>query len=347
MKRYLFFASQNYAYSILRPLEEEIWRRGDEVAWFLEGGSTFGLAPEERQLKTFSEVFDYNPLAVFVPGNYVYDFFPGLKVSVFHGYPIRKRRREVDDYFDLRGWFDIYCTQGESSTPLFSELSEKHRYFKVYETGWCSVDAFFSPTLPPIQRRERPVILYAPTFTRGISSAWDLADTIGRLAAEKPWDWIISFHPKLDDPSLIAQYEAMAERSPNVSFQRFKKGIEDLRLADVMLADSSSVIMEFMMQEKPVVTFRNTHPGPFLLDVQKTEEVEGAIEEALGRPASLIEEIRRYITCHEAHRDGHNSARVLDAVDDFIAHYQGHLPRKPLNLFRKLQLRWRLRYFHL
>ena len=65
---------------------------------------------------------DYQPIAVFAPGNYIYDFFPGVKVSLFHGYPINKRGDEKDDHFSVRGWFDVYCTQGETSTLPFKEL---------------------------------------------------------------------------------------------------------------------------------------------------------------------------------------------------------------------------------
>ena len=55
--------------------------------------------------------------------------------------------------------------------------------------------------------------------------------------------------------------------------------------------------------------------------------------------------IREYTSMHEAHRDGKNSSRVLDAVDDFIANYKGKIRKKPLNLIRKLKLRWRLKKF--
>lgn len=342
-KHYLLFASLSYAYSIMRPLQAEIRRRGDVAAWYLEESCPDLLESDELRLKSIDEVMAYNPYAVFAPGNWVYDFFPGVKVEVFHGYPMRKRIEKIDDHFSLRGWFDIYCTQGESSTPYFTELEQKNRYFKIYETGWCKVDSFFDPQLPPEQPREVPVVLYAPTFTKGISSAWALAPTIERLAKEKPWRWIITFHPKLDDPELKAQYARMAEALPNVDFRLVNKGLETFRESDVLLCDSSSLIVEYMMLDKPVVTFRNTHPGPFLLDVQQEHEVAPALEKALTRPTQLMEEIHRYTSFHERHRDGQNSARVLDAVDDFVAHYQGRIRRKPLNLFRKLKLRWKLK----
>ncbi|MBP3775333.1 MAG: CDP-glycerol glycerophosphotransferase family protein [Bacteroidaceae bacterium] len=344
-RHYLFFATLSYSYTILRPLQKEIWRRGDEVKWFLEETCPNMLLPGEQLAETIEEVMEYNPEAVFAPGNYVYDFFPGVKVAVFHGYPIRKRIEKKDDHFTIRGWFDIYCTQGESSTPYFTELSEEKGYFKIYETGWCEMDAFFDPLLPPEPRREVPTVLYSTTFTKGITSAWKLLPTIDSLATQYPWKWIITFHPKLDDAQLIEQYERMAARHDNVEFSKVNKSLEIFRCSDVMLCDSSSIMVEYMMLDKPVVTFCNTHPGPHLIDVLKEEEVGPAIERALLRPESLMSEIRKYTSFHEAHRDGKNSARVLDAVDDFVQHYQGRMKRKPLNLVRKLKLRWKLKYF--
>lgn len=342
-KHYLLFASLNYAYSILRPLEEEILRRGDEAAWYIEKECDDLLTPQERRLYTFKEVKEYNPIAIFAPGNFIYDFFPGVKVAVFHGYPMKKRIEKIDDHFTIRNWFDIYCTQGPSSTPYFKELEAKHKFFRVYETGWCKVDAFYSPLLPPEPKRDAPTVLYSPTFSKGISSAWALRDTIDALAAEKPWHWIITFHPKLDDPQLIKDYEDIAARHSNVEFRKINKGLETFRESDVMLCDSSSITVEYMLLDKPVVTYRNTHPGKHLLDVTDTALVGPAIEQALTRPDSLMQNIREYTSQHEAHRDGKNSARVLDAVDDFILNYKGKIRKKPLNLLRKIKLRLHLR----
>ncbi|MBR0036088.1 MAG: CDP-glycerol--poly(glycerophosphate) glycerophosphotransferase [Bacteroidales bacterium] len=348
MKRYLLFASHSYAYSIMRPIEREAWRRGDEVAWFLEDTCPDMLLPEEKRIPTIEEAIAWNPLAVIAPGNWIYPFLPGIKVEVFHGYPINKRAEKKDDHFTLRGWFDIYCTQGPSSTIPFLKLEQQKGYFKVYETGWPKADDTFNPNLPPEPKRQRPCILYGTTFSKGISSVWEMAPVIDRLASEKGWDWIITFHPKLmNDSELLSSYKALEQKHPNVSFRGTNVGPETFRQADALLCDSSSLIVEFLLTGKPAVTYRNTNPGPFLIDVQQLDEVGPALEKALSRPAELMRAIEEYANHHESHRDGRNSARVLDAIDDFAAHYQGKLKPKPLNLVRKLKLRWRLKYFKL
>ncbi|MCD8557215.1 MAG: CDP-glycerol glycerophosphotransferase family protein [Bacteroides graminisolvens] len=343
-KRYLFFVSLTYSYSILRPLQDAMWQRGDEAAWFIEDGCENWLRNDEKQLHTIQQVMDYNPIAVFVPGNWVYDFFPGVKVAVFHGYAMKKRVEKIDDHFTIRGWFDVYCSQGPSTTPYFKQLEAKHGFFKVYETGWCKVDSFYNNGTTQ-NTNNNFTILYSPTFTKGICSAWDLYDVIKKIAEKKPWNWIITFHPKLNDPELLDKYKALGSQFENVSFQRGNDGLNTFRKADVMLCDSSSIIVEFMLLDKPVVTFRNTNPGDYLLNVLNEEEVEGALEEALSRPEHLMEHIHNYTMHHEPHRDGKNSERVLEAVDDFITNYKGKLKPKPLNLWRKFKIRIKARYF--
>jgi len=344
-KRYLFFVSLSYSYTILRPLQAEIWRRGDEVAWFIEEPCADQLADGERRLRTIRDVMDYNPVAIFAPGNWIYDFFPGIKVKVFHGYAINKRNGKNDTHFIIRDWFDIYCTQGPSSTPHFKELEKKYGYFRIYETGWCKVDTFFEKM--EIPARQRPVILFASTFSRRLTSAPYLLETITQLIETKPWDWIITLHPKLDNPELIQKYRQLAETHQNVTFYSSIDGPNTLKQIDVMLCDSSSIIVEVMLLDKPVVTFRNTHPGNFLIDVSDKNEIGPAIEKALTRPDDLMENIRAYTAHHEAHRDGRNCARVLDAVDDFILNYSGKTRKKPLDLLRKIKLRLKIKEYGL
>jgi UDP-N-acetylglucosamine 2-epimerase len=128
------------------------------------------------------------------------------------------------------------------------------------------------------------------------------------------------------------------QRHSHVHFQRINEGFKTFAQTDVLLCDSSSLIIEYLMTRKPVVTLRNTHPGPYLLNVQTTEEIGPALQQALQHPTELMQAIEDYTAYHEVHRDGKNSARVLDAIDDYIANYQQKMRRKPLNIWRKLQM---------
>ena len=60
-KRYLFYISENYAFQILRPMQDEIHKRGDTVAWFVEGSNINReyFKPDEQQLASVQAVIDY------------------------------------------------------------------------------------------------------------------------------------------------------------------------------------------------------------------------------------------------------------------------------------------------
>lgn len=347
-KNYLLFATLSYSLPVLRPLQAAIRARGDEAAWFVDDDACRSkIEPGERLLRTVQEVMEFNPVAVFTCGNDMYDFFPGVKVQLFHGYACNKRGDRVDDHFAIRGWFDIYCTQGPSSTPTFERLARKLGYFRVYETGWPKADTYFSDEMQRLPRNGRPVILYSTTFTRQLTSTTVLADEIERLAAARDWEWIFMFHPKLTDPEILGRYERMAAEHPNVTYLGNTFDASAMRRADAMLCDSSSIVLEFMFLGKPVVTCRNTQPGPHLIDIREPQELEAALERALSRPPELLDRIREHTLRHEAHRDGRCSERVLEAVDDFLARGGEGLRPKPLNLLRKWKMRRKLHYWPL
>ncbi|MFR9165350.1 MAG: hypothetical protein ACLVKO_03615 [Dysgonomonas sp.] len=65
MKKYLLFVSLTYSYPILRPIQNEIRRRGGDVAWFIEDSCPECLREGEKRLRSVKEVIDYDPMAVF------------------------------------------------------------------------------------------------------------------------------------------------------------------------------------------------------------------------------------------------------------------------------------------
>ena len=73
------------------------------------------------------------------------------------------------------------------------------------------------------------------------------------------------------------------------------------------------------------------------------KEIESALEAAQKKPIHLMEEIRKYIDHIHPYRDGASSGRVLDAADTFLTQYKGKLKKKPLNLFRFIKMKIKLR----
>ncbi|MCM0610919.1 CDP-glycerol glycerophosphotransferase family protein [Marinobacter sediminum] len=347
MRRYLFFVNQPYSYSILRPLQDEIRRRGGEAAWFVAGCTTAPLGPDERRLTTVKEVMAFNADATFVPGDWVPYFFPGIKVEVFHGMARNKRghsSEDESDHYRIRGWFDLYCTHARKDTAKFQELAELHQHFSVTHTGWPKLDPLLTQPLHGKRHRaegELPVVFYASTFSRSVTSAPALAEKIASLASSGRWKFIVTLHPKMD-PSVVEEYRSLAGEH-----LRFVESDEDLLPilpeADIMLCDTSSIMFEFMFLDRPVVTFRTKMPGPYLIDVDRVENLEGALEKALEYPQDLMAATRALCDDLHSFRDGHSSARVLDAVEDFIANKRSTLREKPLNLLRKIKVRRRLR----
>jgi CDP-glycerol glycerophosphotransferase (TagB/SpsB family) len=343
MKRYLFYVSQNYSFQILRPLQEAIHAQGDEVKWFFEGSEVNRnyLRADECLLSSVADVNEYSPLAIFAPGNMIPSFIEGLKVAIFHGFNVGKlNRRGEEDHFQIRGSFDLYCTQGPNTTERFHELAEQHGYFRVIETGWPAIDPLFDETTQS-PNFGKPIILLCSTFSRNLTCAPHIYDQVARISRKGNWQWIVQFHPKMP-ADIIAKYKDL--QSEHLAFIETDNVLPLLQKADVMVCDTSSVLVMFLLQQKPVVTYRNISPGPYLYDITDSHKLEDAIAGALSKPSELMGEIRNFISQTHPYSDGGSSERVLQAVDSVLA---ANLPlkQKPVNLIRNLKTRKKLAYW--
>jgi CDP-glycerol glycerophosphotransferase (TagB/SpsB family) len=338
-RRYLLYGSVRYALAMLRPLQAAIRARGDEAAWFFDGDGWQELGPDETLLRSVDEVMDWNACAVLSPSIRLPHFFPGVKVQIFHGFDAGKPRHVYD-----RGFFDLYCTTGPADTQAFEELASRLGHFAVRETGWPKLDPFLAAngSADPVPVPAPPVVLYCSTFSPAWSAAEVLHDTVRRLSRSGRRRWLVHLHPK-SSPGTFAKYRAL--EGEFLHFSGTDNILELFPQADVMVCDTSSAVSEFLVGHKPVVTFRNQRPGPQLLDIGDPAQLEPAIERALTRPPELMRAIRAYANAIHPRRDGRSSERVLDAVDEFIAHDAARLRSKPRNAWRRLKMRWRFRYW--
>ena len=179
-----------------------------------------------------------------MPGNWVPDFFPGVKVQIFHG--LANDRTGKKGHYRIRQLFDLYCTYSDETTRTFQELARRHRTFEVIETGWPKVDPLFREgdvrSLRDEFGTDKPMVLYAATFSPSMTSAPDLPETIERLSKSGKWFWLVTLHPK-NKPEIFARYRGM--QSPHLKFVDSGDGVLPLlKTADVMLSDTSSIILE-------------------------------------------------------------------------------------------------------
>jgi len=337
-KNYLFYIEHDYSYEILRPLQKEIQKQGDSVCWFLVGKQINNhLSEDEHELKTIEEVIEYNPQACFVTGNTIPNFIPGLKVEVFHSLEWKKKTT-----FRIRDCFDLYCTHGPSTTNTFNILKQKHQHFEVIETGWPKIDALFEAVPLPFPEARGPIILYAPTFSPKLTSAGELYDSISRLSEQELWFWIIKFHPKMD-PKLVDKYRKIEGKNLKIFENYLITPL--LKSAELMVSDTSSVIGEFALLNKPTITLNNAMPDDYIINISNNTELESAINAVLIDKTAIFKEVAAYAKQLHPYYDGQSSQRVLQAVTNMSEKNLDYLKPKPKNIFRHIKMRMKLNYW--
>ncbi|ALN93865.1 CDP-glycerol glycerophosphotransferase family protein [Lysobacter gummosus] len=352
MSDYLLFATERYALPILQPLAQALHAAGHVAhAWFADGAAASQLAAPVRMLEPgqagLRAAVALKPRAVFSAANWVPPFVAGAKVQLFHGFNVEKRE-DARGHFRVRGLFDLYCTQGPATTAPFRALAAQAGHFAVVETGWPKLDPLFRDDDGGSARwrrlaGRRPVVLFASTFTERLSAAPHLFEAIQAQVAEGERYWLLTLHPKCA-PELFDRYRSLA--GPNATFVETEDLIAAQRAADVLVADTTSVVSEFVVQRKPVVTFRNRAPKPHMLDFDDPARLGEQLEHAFMPSPELQAAIDAYADAIHPYRDGRSSERVIAATEDLLAGKLGALRAKPLSSWlRALQIRRELGYW--
>lgn len=338
--KFLIYISHSYAIPIGNPLEKEINRRGDEVFWFSDHNEgKMALVDKECQLQTIQEVINYKPHIILAATDNVPDFIEALKVQVFHGFLTHKRpeKNNSEAHFRIRGFFDLYCTQGPSTTAKFRYLSNKLKHFDVVETGWSKVDPLY-PLKNNKNNKDKPTIIIASTFTIRLSLAYNnlVYEKIKVLSKAGTFRFIAVLHPKIPK-TIVEKWKQL--NSENFTFVDTTDLIPLFVKSDVMFSDTTSAIQEFLLQKKPVVTFNHTMNHEYLININDVNDIEKSLYEALKKPNEIIQKIESFIKKLHPYNDGKSSHRVIEESINFLHKDKSYLKPKPLNIIRKFKIR--------
>lgn len=104
-----------------------------------------------------------------------------------------------------------------------------------------------------------------------------------------------------------------------------------------MVSDTSSVIGEFALLSKPVISFNNSQPGDYLINITNANELAHAIQVALSPSESLVTAIHNYANDLHPYHDGRSSLRILEAVENIQINGKESRKSLPKNIFRNLK----------
>lgn len=338
--RTVLFCENRYAIDILYPLALEARGRGYEILWYIHAPkiASFPYADSFAWTGSIQQVKDFSPEAVFVPGNIVPYYLPGVKVQVFHGYAAEKK-----DHWVIRRYFDTYFTQGPYFTEHFRALAKRYGDFEVVETGWTKQDWIQRNLHAYDEEREsllkvkgkKRIVLYAPTFSPKLTSLSKIKAALARLARDMDDVLIVmKFHP-LTRTEWVEEYTAWANENPSFAMM-IDKGDNVTRwqlMSDLVISDTSSAVYEFLLLDRPVVTLDTIAKDIYWENITDASLLTEACERAFADPAS-IERRRWVLNNYDPYIDGKCCARMLDAAADYIRRH-GVPSKRRLNLWRK------------
>lgn len=309
---------------------------GHIVKWFTTASAKEIITPD-KSIQTSREVDAFNPDAVIVPGNVVPDFWPGLKVQIFHGLGEEKR-----GHYRITNFFDLYCTPGPYLTAKFNILAQKHHTFLVKETGWSKMDNLHAENQSHRKTelgftKMDNVILYAPTFSPRYTSAKALFPEIRKLIQIENFRWLIKFHPLMDQKWIEKYNELACEQLKIVDDNDIHPSMET---SDLLITDTSSVAYEYLLLDRPIITFKAATRKEKGIDINDPKKLGSTIHRSLKNRNEYHNQREKYRNELHPYTDGSSSKRILEAIEKVIDSEEvKSLRMKKPNWFQKRQIR--------
>ncbi len=336
----LFYVSKLYSLPVIEPLAKEALGRNIDYAIFASSKVERNLPTSLSNATVFRDLHDaieFSADYVLCPGNFVDFRLPGIKVELFHGIGIEK-----PSHYKIRHFFDIYLTSGPVVTQRFLKIQKKHEYFSVIETGWPKMDHILSYDTSDLRAHYeipdgKKVILYAPTHSSRMESANSITSIIDSIMKEDEV-WFCKPH------EFIGKNVLDQLRKNNLVIVDSYDITPYLHLADVLVSDTSSVLYEFMALNKPVITMNTLSREDKGININSTEQLRSALDRSLEYPLEFAEERERHLKEVNPRLDCSISSTVLSLLENMAGKLPAGRRRKPMNLFRKMQVLYHSRF---
>ncbi len=232
------------------------------------------------------------------------------------------------------------CRENLSSTlcvpgPWHKKRLQRQVDIPIKTTGFIKTDQLIHPDIPKREdfnaRNNLPAkaqnILYAPTFNPELASLPWLLPRLPEIASLEA-NLLIKLH-NMTPPHWVDACRELAREHVNISLLGDCDYPSMMHHADVMVSDVSSVFVEFMLMDKPVVLFQRPDIANFprfdpedieyrIADaahcVKKTSDLQGAVKKNLDHPRKKSEKRKKYQGALDYKRDGRSARRAAETV---------------------------------
>jgi CDP-glycerol glycerophosphotransferase (TagB/SpsB family) len=313
--------------------------KGYNYLWFVKEPIVANFPfKSETFTSDMNDVISFNSDSIFVPGNEVPYYLRGLKVQIFHGLAGEKK-----GHFRIRHYFDLYLTQGPYFTNKFKALKNKYKNFDVIETGWPKLDIYgkelnkYDATKKELlaKHNAKKIVLYAPTFSPSLTSAPYLLGEFKKLAHYTDFLILVKFHD-LMAKDLIHAYKKLANETSNIIIEEERNIIKFLLMADIMLSDTSSVVYEFLLLNKPVITYKSSSK-----DIQwdNSNEYDNLAEKVKSnlQEDKFKQQRNNIVKQYHPYSDGNSALRMVETVESYISK-NGVPTKRKLSFLRRLKI---------
>ncbi len=339
--KYLFYTAKQYSIPIIIPLIDFLKKTGEDYALFVSAKVQKSLPEEWKEIPLITNsaaAIAFAPDFVITPGNFVDFRIPGIKVQIFHGLGIEKA-----SHYKIRHFFDVYCTSGPVVTERFNRLQKRYKYFLVRETGWPKVDYILNYNPIGLKNRygiplDKTVILYAPTFSRKMESASVLLPLVPEIARENEI-WIIKLHELMRKDVKRTLTDTKSDRIKIIDTWDITPL---LHISDCLISDTSSVLYEALIVNKPVVTYKTLSRPEKGIDISDKAQLRQAVDDALKtgvteKNNNCLNEVNPYL-------DGTIAENVFRELNDIKQNDLLPKRHRKWNVFRKLQILYHEKY---
>lgn len=196
-----------------------------------------------------------------------------LKIIIDHGICSAKFSHHPKELYEQ---YDVYLVTGEINKMKIEAIIKNYgleNKIKILNTGYPKFDKLFSHELPTQQEllkelgldENKKTIIYAPSWEEGLSMRGFSEELIETIVSENKYNLIIKPHPtnlvdKKDEnfdfyTGGILWREKLEKfnKEPDCIFINKYNNDNLLIAADIMITDLSSIALEFLALDKPII----------------------------------------------------------------------------------------------